>query len=163
MPDTWVKPFRLYRPDHPPAVYQWVTTVDGIWSRGIPQLSPFVQPAHVVFPAWNTFSYWTPLSMGYPRQEHWSGLPFPSPGDVSDSGLNPCLLHWQTDSLLMSHWGSLGGYTVNVCWMKGGLNKQGREKHFCLSIFRRFNHALLALSSESQAWNRSINDWLLSF
>ena len=26
----------------------------------------------------------TPLSMGFPRQEYWSGLPFPSPGDLPD-------------------------------------------------------------------------------
>ena len=36
-----------------------------------------------------------PLSMGLPRQEHWSGLPFPSPGDLSDSSkgqtLSPAL------------------------------------------------------------------------
>ena len=28
----------------------------------------------------------TPLSMGFPRQEYWSGLLFPSPGDLSDPG-----------------------------------------------------------------------------
>ena len=28
-----------------------------------------------------------PLSMGFSRQEHWSGLPFPSPGDLSDPGI----------------------------------------------------------------------------
>ena len=28
-----------------------------------------------------------PLSMGFPRQENWSGLPFPSPGDLSDPGM----------------------------------------------------------------------------
>ena len=28
-----------------------------------------------------------PLSMGFPRQEYWSGLPFPSPEDLSDSGI----------------------------------------------------------------------------
>ena len=28
-----------------------------------------------------------PLSMGFPRQENWSGLPFPSPGDLPDSGI----------------------------------------------------------------------------
>ena len=28
-----------------------------------------------------------PLSMGFPRQEYWSGLPFPSPGDPSDPGI----------------------------------------------------------------------------
>ena len=30
-----------------------------------------------------------PLSMGFPRQEYWSGLPFPSPGDLSDPGIKP--------------------------------------------------------------------------
>ena len=28
-----------------------------------------------------------PLSMGFPRQEHWRGLPFPSPGDLPDPGI----------------------------------------------------------------------------
>ena len=36
----------------------------------------------------------TSLSVGFPRQEYWSGLPFPSPGDLPHpGGLNPCLLH----------------------------------------------------------------------
>ena len=30
-----------------------------------------------------------PLSMGFPRQEHWSVLPFPSPGDLSNPGMEP--------------------------------------------------------------------------
>ena len=30
-----------------------------------------------------------PLSMGFPRQEYWSGLPFPSPGDLPDLGMEP--------------------------------------------------------------------------
>ena len=29
----------------------------------------------------------TPLSMGFPRQVYWNGLPFPSPGDLSDPGI----------------------------------------------------------------------------
>ena len=29
------------------------------------------------------------LSMGFPRQEYWSGLPFPSPGDLPDPGIEP--------------------------------------------------------------------------
>ena len=31
----------------------------------------------------------TPLSIGFPRQEYWSGLPFPSPGDRPDPGIEP--------------------------------------------------------------------------
>ena len=30
-----------------------------------------------------------PLSMGFPRQEYWSGLPFPSPGGLPDPGIKP--------------------------------------------------------------------------
>ena len=30
-----------------------------------------------------------PLSMGFPRQEYWSGLPFPSPGHLPDPGIKP--------------------------------------------------------------------------
>ena len=30
-----------------------------------------------------------PLSMGFPRQEYWIGLPFPSPGDLPDPGVEP--------------------------------------------------------------------------
>jgi len=30
-----------------------------------------------------------PLSMGFFRQEYWSGLPFPSPGDLPDPGIEP--------------------------------------------------------------------------
>ena len=30
-----------------------------------------------------------PLFMGFPRQEYWSGLPFPPPGDLRDPGIEP--------------------------------------------------------------------------
>ena len=30
-----------------------------------------------------------PLPMGFSRQEYWSGLPFPSPGDLPDPGFEP--------------------------------------------------------------------------
>ena len=35
------------------------------------------------------------LSMGFPRQEHWSGLPFSSPGDLPDPGIEPRSPAWQ--------------------------------------------------------------------
>ena len=34
-----------------------------------------------------TIAYQAPLSMGFPRQEYWSGLPFPSPGDLPNLGV----------------------------------------------------------------------------
>ena len=47
-----------------------------------------------------------PLSMGFPRYEYWSGLPFPSLGDFPNPGSNVHLLHGQVDSLPLSHQGS---------------------------------------------------------
>ena len=46
-----------------------------------------------------------PLSMGFPRQEYWSGLPLPPPGDLSNPGIEPKSPALQADSLLLSHWG----------------------------------------------------------
>ena len=40
-----------------------------------------------------------PLSMGFSRQEYWSGLPFPSPGDLPDPGIKPGSPILQADSL----------------------------------------------------------------
>ena len=40
-----------------------------------------------------------PPSMGFSRQEYWSGLPFPSPGDLLDSGIEPGSPAFQADSL----------------------------------------------------------------
>ena len=40
-----------------------------------------------------------PLSMGFSRQEYWSGLPLPSPGDLPDPGIEPRSLALQADSL----------------------------------------------------------------
>jgi len=36
-----------------------------------------------------TIAYQAPLSMGFSRQEYWSGLPLPSPGDLPDPGIKP--------------------------------------------------------------------------
>ena len=64
-----------------------------------------------------------PLSMRFPRQEYWSGLPFPATGNLLTQESNPCLLrllHWEADSSPLSHLESeqkfffsshLGGHT----------------------------------------------------
>ena len=41
----------------------------------------------------------SPLSMGFSRQEYWSGLSFPSPGDIPDPGIKPESPALQADSL----------------------------------------------------------------
>ena len=50
-----------------------------------------------------------PLSMEFSRQEHWSGLPCPSPADLPHPGIEPGSpesSEWQADSLPLSHQGS---------------------------------------------------------
>ena len=46
-----------------------------------------------------TVAYQGPPSMGFSRQEYWSGLPFPSPGDLPDSGIKPRSPAFQADTL----------------------------------------------------------------
>ena len=59
-----------------------------------------------------TIARQAPQSMGLSRQEHWSGLPFPPPGDLPNLGIEPCLLLWQADSLPLSHQVSPGASTT---------------------------------------------------
>ena len=47
-----------------------------------------------------------PLYIQFSRQEYWSGVPFPSPGDLPGPGIEPMSLAWQMDSLPLSHLGS---------------------------------------------------------
>ena len=46
-----------------------------------------------------TVAYQAPPSMGFSRQEYWSGLPFPSPGDLPDPGIEPGSPAFQVDAL----------------------------------------------------------------
>ena len=60
-----------------------------------------------------------PLTLGFLRQDYWSGLPFPSPGDLPFPGkMNPGLLHWQVMSLPLSHWEACNHLYMpsNTCW-----------------------------------------------
>ena len=54
---------------------------------------------------WATVVYQAPLSMEFSRQEYWSGLPFPSPGDLPDPGIKPGSLPLQV-CLPLNHQGS---------------------------------------------------------
>ena len=76
----------------------------------------------------------SPLSMGFFRQEHWSGLPRSPSGDLPTQGLNPCLLclligelftisvPWEApDHQCVAHWGLLGQslWWQTPCWGPG--------------------------------------------
>ena len=55
--------------------------VDGSEVKLLSRVQLFVTP-------W-TVAYQAPRSMGFSWQEYWSGLPFPSPGDLPDPGIEP--------------------------------------------------------------------------
>ena len=59
--------------------------------KSLSHVQLFVTPWTITNPA--------PLSMGFSRQEYWSGLPFPSPGDLPDLGIEPGSPALQEDSL----------------------------------------------------------------
>ena len=49
-----------------------------------------------------TVAHQAPLSVGFPRQEYWNGLPFPSPGYLPDQGIEPKSPALQADFFLPS-------------------------------------------------------------
>ena len=68
-----------------------------------------------------------PLCLGFFREEHWSGLPFPSPGDLPNPGLeptSPVTPALQMDSLPLCHQGSL------LLGVDASVQKQGKENLF---------------------------------
>ena len=60
-----------------------------------------------------TAAYWAPLPMEFPRQEDWSGLPFPSPGDLLNSGIKP------TSHALAGGFFTIESRGEPICWRGG--------------------------------------------
>ena len=62
--------------------------MDAVWKGAL--LSHFVH-VRLCVTLW-AIARQAPLSMGFSRQEHWSGLPFPSPGDLPNPEIKPASL-----------------------------------------------------------------------
>ena len=64
-----------------------------------------------------TAAHQAPLFTGFSGQEYWSGLPFPPPGDLPDTGIEPMSLSssaWHVDSFPLSHLGSAKIVAANI-------------------------------------------------
>ena len=97
----------------------------------------------------------TPLSMKFSRQEYWSGLPFPSPRDLCNPGIEPrlfCLLHWHEGSLTLPAPRKLHQFAKRIIkfWHlippNGGIND---EQLMLVMIFTKLNELFLAVQFSS--------------
>ena len=85
--------------------------------------------------------------MKFPGQEYWSGLPFPSPGDLPDPGINLGILHWQADSLLLKHKKAWGRGTVTASnafrGQHGKENDRNRMFGICFKLIQIEKHSIV--------------------
>ena len=71
-----------------------------------------ISHVHLFVTPW-TVACQAPLSLGFSKQEYWSGLPFPSPGDLPNQGIKPGSTSLQAESLLSE---SPGKVAVILHW-----------------------------------------------
>ena len=116
-------------------------------------LSHFSRVQHFATP-W-TEAHQAPLSMGFSRQEHWSGLPFLFQGIFLTKGSNPSLLHWQVGSLPLAYLGSplgnlrayqtviqLKTFLLLSSWEFSRVLFQEQNKHqICISYHKSQDHS----------------------
>ena len=112
-----------------------------------------------------TVAHQAPLSMGFSRQEYWSGLPFPCPGDLPDPGTEPGSPASQADSLPTE----LQGKPLII--------ETGSQIHHCLLLgaclltpdlsldailFTQFVHKITEEEAKKEIWS-SVNYLFLIF
>ena len=85
-------------------IYDWATSLS-LTVQSLSHVQLFMTPWAVTCQAF--------LSVGFSRQEYWSGLPFPPPGDPPNPGIelvspaSPWEMDWEVNSLPLSHLGSV--------------------------------------------------------
>ena len=91
-----------------------------------------------------TVAHQAPLSLGFSRQEYWSGLPFPSPGDLPNSGTEPGSPTLQVDALLFEHhWLEGSCFTILcACLLCTRLSHEDAHSPSLLSPPARRPHAI---------------------
>ena len=131
----------------------WATTHGVTTSWTWLSNSSFIVCFHHV---WFFATPWTvacqaPLSMEFSRQGYWSGLPFPSPGDLPHPGtepISPTSPHWQANSLPLSHVGNpicLQFIKLSDCcglWVHAQGQIVAKMKNIQLLVFTKVKEAL---------------------
>ena len=84
-----------------------------------------------------------PLSMGFSRQEYWSGLPCPPPGDLPNPGIKPRCAALQVDSLLSEpQWKpkNTGVGSLSLLWGNFPTQESNQGILNCRQILYQLNH-----------------------
>ena len=108
------QPTRLLRPWDSPGKKTGVVCHFLLQCMKVKSESEVAQSCLTLHNPW-TAAYQAPLSMGFSRQEYWSGLPFPSPGDFPDLGIEAGSPALQADSLPSEPPGKLMPLTTWLC------------------------------------------------
>ena len=88
--------------------------------------------------------------MGFSRQEYWSGLPCPRPGDLPDQGSNPhflCLLHYRWILYPLSHLGSPKQYDIGV---KIKLYLSGKNEELEIDFILKKNLGIMVMGFQNE-------------
>ena len=86
-----------------------------------------------------TVAHQAPLSSEFCRQEYWSRLPFPSPGDLPDPGIEPASPAWQVDALPL--------HSLYFLWPY--LFKRILSPHLLLFLFQNIENSFYLLNPYS--------------
>ena len=107
----------------------WLFELGGQLLRGFLHTKPLTPSVHALLEKWKkhqslsrvqlfttplTVAHQAPLSMGFPRQEYWSSLPFPSPGDLPNPEIEPMSPALAGGFLTMSYQGALKKWSLTV-------------------------------------------------
>ena len=88
------------------------------------------------------------LSMGFPRQEYWGGLSFPSPVDLPNPGKEPSLLHCR---LILYHWTTWEALEDSYFSLYKAL-AWGKALQKDADCFINLQHSLLQTHSQNLTW-----------
>ena len=104
-------------------------------------MSKFLQPP------W-TVAHQAPQSVGFSRQEYWSGLPFPSSGDLPDPGIEPCSPALEADALTSEPPGKQVSFNfkaaVTICSDFGAQENKACQ---CFHVSPSICHAVIGLDA----------------
>ena len=124
----------------------------------------------LLWPPW-TVAHQVPLSVGFSRQEYWSGLPFPSPGDLPNAGIKPaspavgevgewrCVLYLcatrEALPLLFNWWDDYIPTHAVRHWLQFQLSVKSGASH--LKIFLCLNFSSLSMvSNRNKMWTTHV-------